>query len=184
MTDALAVFDVDGTLFDSRPAVAWAYAVAGVHYPPEAWGRPWREWLPRVTGSLEKARLVHAHKEDVYLEMIGSRPIAVLPAGEVLTELARDPHWSIAVASSASEAVVSRLLSGIGVDLQSLEHIAGADVSTKRDFVARLAPGFARAFYLDDLPAASSIVCEGSSVQLIDVSDRSADQLRRLLWMQ
>jgi FMN phosphatase YigB (HAD superfamily) len=41
----LLCFDLDGTLLDNKQAVIEAYRVAGVEMPPDAWGRPWKEWL-------------------------------------------------------------------------------------------------------------------------------------------
>lgn len=42
------IYDLDGTLVDTREAVRQAYAVAGVVMPDDAWGKPAQDWLPRV----------------------------------------------------------------------------------------------------------------------------------------
>lgn len=41
----MVIFDLDGTLVDSKEAVKQAYLRAGVTMPEWAWGRPWREWM-------------------------------------------------------------------------------------------------------------------------------------------
>lgn len=41
------VFDLDGTLMDTREAVKHAYLLAGVRMPNDAWGKPWREWTTK-----------------------------------------------------------------------------------------------------------------------------------------
>jgi phosphoserine phosphatase len=39
------LFDLDGTLVDTRLAVKEAYRQVGVEMPDGAWGKPWTEWL-------------------------------------------------------------------------------------------------------------------------------------------
>mgnify|MGYP000959187926 CR=1 FL=1 len=64
---SLVVFDLDGTLVDTRDAVVTAYAEVGIHMPTQAWGRPWQDWLPG-SASLNgrSAKDVHAAKNRVY----------------------------------------------------------------------------------------------------------------------
>lgn len=40
------VFDMDGTLVDTRVAIKEAYRLAGINMPDDAFGRPWRKWCP------------------------------------------------------------------------------------------------------------------------------------------
>ncbi len=43
------VFDLDGVIVNTRLAVEAAYHTAGIKMPPDAWGRPWREWCDNDT---------------------------------------------------------------------------------------------------------------------------------------
>lgn len=58
----MLVFDLDGTLVDTRRAVIEAYAHVGVTMPGWAWGMPWYKWL----GSKQ----LHDAKSAVYPEML------------------------------------------------------------------------------------------------------------------
>ena len=53
------VWDLDGTLLDSRDAVRRAYLEAGVVMPDDAWGKPWQVWCG-VSFALIAALLVFA----------------------------------------------------------------------------------------------------------------------------
>jgi hypothetical protein len=54
----MLVFDLDGTLVDTRAAVEAAYSAVGVRMPSNAWGKPWKEWL--------KDEELHRRKNAVY----------------------------------------------------------------------------------------------------------------------
>lgn len=73
-------FDVDGTLFDTRPLVRAAYRAANVDMPRGAWGRPWREWLPGLFGGdVDRARERHAVKNEAYLRLLRTHRPRRLP---------------------------------------------------------------------------------------------------------
>lgn len=65
----MIVFDLDGTLIDTREAVREAYLAAGVEMPDAAWGKPWHEWLlqDRTT---EEAVKIHRKKNELYREAL------------------------------------------------------------------------------------------------------------------
>lgn len=66
----LYAFDLDGTLFDTKPIVLQAYRSAGVE-PPEDWfGKSWREWLPAMCASSENAERIHKIKNKHYAAII------------------------------------------------------------------------------------------------------------------
>lgn len=66
------VFDLDGTIIDTKQAVYAAYASVGVQMPEDAWGKPWYEWLDDSDA--------HRRKAEVYHEFIPgySRPLPLL----------------------------------------------------------------------------------------------------------
>ena len=55
------VFDLDGVIINSRPAVKAAYSEAGIEMPDEMWGKPWRVWCDEQT---------HTRKNAVYSDML------------------------------------------------------------------------------------------------------------------
>lgn len=63
------VFDLDGTLVDTRRAVFEAYKMAGAIMPDDAWGKPAREWLPQLVGE-KRAEAVHHLKVVAYPAML------------------------------------------------------------------------------------------------------------------
>ncbi len=52
------IFDLDGTLVDTRAAVKEAYRRVGVTMPDDAWGVPWTAWL--------KSKSLHENKAKAY----------------------------------------------------------------------------------------------------------------------
>lgn len=56
------IFDLDGTLVDTRTAVVEAYREAGIELPEGAWGKPWTNWL--------KDKRIHDEKARLYPEML------------------------------------------------------------------------------------------------------------------
>ena len=75
-TSANLVFDLDGTLVDTKKAVFEAYRYVGVNMPEDAWGKNWREWL---TGP--DAEKLHKAKNTIYLKTVGlyAQPLELLP---------------------------------------------------------------------------------------------------------
>lgn len=84
------VFDLDGTLIDSYDAVHHAYFKAGVVMPIDAFGKPWREWLPGVCESRGlNAEEVHRIKNECYPEFI--HKVKRTPLFETLLHKQMDP---------------------------------------------------------------------------------------------
>jgi hypothetical protein len=72
------VFDLDGTLVLTQAAVIAAYEHVGICMPPQAWGRPWVEWLRTEAGLPDHA--AHAAKNRVYPSYLArlARPTGLL----------------------------------------------------------------------------------------------------------
>lgn len=124
------VFDLDGTLIDSQEAVRRAYEAAGVRMPPEAWGKPWREWLGDEAA--------HRRKEALYPEFLRqyARPKALYRTAQRL----RAPV--LTGASGAAAKAVQEAFGPLSVAL------AGATAEAKGRWLAARAAG---GFYVDDL---------------------------------
>lgn len=61
------IFDMDGTLVDSREAVRLAYLEVGIVMPDNAWGKRWQEWLPQACEPLGlDPKRVRERKQEVY----------------------------------------------------------------------------------------------------------------------
>jgi hypothetical protein len=93
------VFDLDGTLVDTRRAVVEAYGAAGVKFPAFAWGLPWRAWLPGLYGE-ERAAELHAKKTEFYPEMLLNHA-EKLPAALVFCQLVAE-GVSVGILTGAS----------------------------------------------------------------------------------
>lgn len=81
------VFDLDGTLVDTREAVRLAYLEAGIVMPDHAWGLAWHEWL------FDPA--VHARKVEIY-----PRFVAELAVGLPLLQTALTHHVPVITGAS------------------------------------------------------------------------------------
>ncbi|MDR3513045.1 MAG: HAD family phosphatase [Caulobacteraceae bacterium] len=166
------LFDLDGTLVDTRAAnfAAYAQALAEVGVVVEeiafnrlADGRNWRWFLPQILGeAADKAPAVAARKAQLYPGLVGrSRPNPALIA---LAEAARG-HVPTAVVTTASAANAGAVLAGHGLaDLFDLV-VSGDDVTRHKPdpeayalAAARLgvAPGRCLAFEDSDAGAASA----------------------------
>ena len=51
------LFDLDGTLVNTRLAVKEAYRQVGIEMPDDAWGKPWTEWLNNKFAHDAKAKI-------------------------------------------------------------------------------------------------------------------------------
>lgn len=76
----MMIFDMDGTLVDTRDAVRMAYHDVGVAMPGSAWGKPWTQWLPDVCGSVQRATELHAAKEKRYADRLHAVRVTALGA--------------------------------------------------------------------------------------------------------
>jgi phosphoglycolate phosphatase-like HAD superfamily hydrolase len=95
------VFDLDGTLADTRKAVEMSYSYFGVRMPKDAWGKPWQEWLPDAAGSFKDACLIHVAKNEIYPKMI-NRYARRLPPADLAFKLFEN-NIPIQVLTGASE---------------------------------------------------------------------------------
>lgn len=94
------VFDLDNTLVYTHTAVIQAYKAAGVIMPPEAWGRPWREWTtqdvhdrkcklyPHILKRYAWTDELFLHAMSMYAPVItGASEAAVIALRELFGEL-------------------------------------------------------------------------------------------------
>ena len=148
------VFDMDGTLVDSRDAVRASYADVGITMPDDAWGKPWRHWLPQLCSrSTELAQEVHQNKNEAYMRRIGQ--VRPLPLARSLALLHGRIGMRTAVVTGASHAAAHHILTKIiGVAIEPEEH--GVLLSTEQDLsgkahaIAAFASVHDEGIYYDD----------------------------------
>jgi FMN phosphatase YigB (HAD superfamily) len=105
------VFDLDGTLFDTRALVREAYLKAGVVMPDDAWGKPAVEWLPDVTDR-EHWKWIHEKKTIYYDRLIRESPPARTTACRAMIDLALSGCPTYIITGASREATTA-LLSGL-----------------------------------------------------------------------
>jgi beta-phosphoglucomutase-like phosphatase (HAD superfamily) len=144
----LFVFDLDGVLIDSRQAVEAAYRDAGVEMPSAAWGLPWQSWLIDLCGSDEKAREVHALKNELYPQKLLEHAQR-LPAADIVSALwFMDPH-QVRIITGASDRATLAVLEVL--NLNRIQYACGLTSQDKTDILrAFVRFGYNMGMYFDD----------------------------------
>lgn len=78
------IYDMDGTLVDTRKAIRMAYMRAGIKVPADAWGKTWRDWGCPEDVHKEKARLYPNFVRE-YGRILPAASLLALTGGRVLT---------------------------------------------------------------------------------------------------
>ena len=172
-------FDLDGTIFDTRPLVEKAYAEVGVQLPETAWGRTWQEWLvPHCGGDHAYAALLHGHKAVVYDQLLHDADLELSSAGQLLVELVAAGDLSVTIMTGASVGAASRLVQMIGAPVHVLP---GMRVRDKAMRLLRLRLGGLRgvAYVDDDLAALEDIRASNTGARLVEFNGQGLDELRR-----
>lgn len=103
------VFDLDGTLFDTKELVKEAYLRAGVRMPEDAWGLPVASWLPQMVG--RNWKFFHSEKTAHYIKLLHSYPPVRSSAASAMIELVMSGVECFIVTGASPEAAKA-LLSG------------------------------------------------------------------------
>lgn len=108
----IRVFDLDGTLVDSRDAVIASYKDVGIEMKPWHWGKPWRVWLEQAcldagmpSGSAAK---VHEAKGRRYTHH--RERVRTLPPRRLLENSTSDVLLCI-ISGASFEAIMGYLIS-------------------------------------------------------------------------
>ncbi len=150
------IFDLDGTLFDTKGLVVLAYLRAGVDMPPEAWGQPAQAWLPQIVGKNWKA--THRLKTTEYLKLLSKQRPPMLSAASMLRN-ARGVGITCHILTGASQQSTQLILAN---QLQTYEYSiigSGMRVEAKADRLRMLAHPKYMA-YIDDDEAACAYIRE------------------------
>jgi phosphoglycolate phosphatase-like HAD superfamily hydrolase len=148
----LYMFDLDGTLFDTREAVRLAYLEAGAELPEDGswWGRPAREWLRDPDGS------IHRRKNAIYLANLDR--VRTLPAFQLYEQLA--PR--VGIATGASRAAATGLLEYWGVPRDNL--FPELSLEGKAELLIGVTLIQDVIYFDDDLEAVMYLRCRGLTV--------------------
>lgn len=137
----MVVFDLDGTLVDTRLAVVEAYHMAGVKPADIRWGQPWHTWL--------KDPAAHEHKNYVY-------PIALKRLAKALPLLEVACRMRAPVITGASFLAVKAVCERFSVELDV--RLMSARLEDKVAWLNAQGPGT----YVDDDAAVRAAVEGGT----------------------
>lgn len=156
------VFDLDGTLVDSRDAVQAAYEEVGVQMPEHAWGLPWRMWLPELCGgSVPRAMEVHLLKNQVYLQH--PERLRELPLAALARVIQGRLGLHIAVHTGASLIAAEFVLATLNIATQSQQPYGAAlraqlNLNEKIGALSAISVTHERGIYFDDCQATCDAV--------------------------
>jgi phosphoserine phosphatase len=174
------VFDIDGTLADTRPLVKEAYRLAGVEMPDHVWGQPWHAWLYNRTESRAHAVSVHTRKTEAYLKLLATRPPRKLPAVAVAQRLIADGHhvqFITGASSKAARAVLDQC------QLSTVRLIGYGCTATEKIDVLR---HYGSGLYVDDDLRAGQIISRGTSLDFLHANHTDPRRMMEDVqtWMQ
>ncbi len=162
----LAIFDLDGTLFDTRRVNYFAYSKAlgrfGIsldydYFAVECNGKHYREFLPRIMGDSGEIEEVHRLKKEAYKDFLGE---AAINTGlfDIIGALKRT--YYIALVTTASRKNCEEIL---GYHEKMAEFnliVSGEEVQKKKPDPE----GFLRAMQFYSISGENTIVFEDSDV--------------------
>jgi hypothetical protein len=175
-----AVFDLDGCLVNTRDLVERAYREAGVLMPPEAWGLPWSDWLPAAVGTPgAPVQAVRRAKSRIYLELLRTESVELLPPWEVLADIKADVHADYRILSGAGEQAVCALLPHIGSDMS---HVLGWELTRERKATVlnSLPRPDRKVVYIDDHADVAPLLRK--EVQLVQYVNQTSAELMEEVW--
>lgn len=175
------IFDLDGVLVNTHDLVVKAYRKVGVNMPPDAYGKPWTDWLVEyMRGDLNRAEITHNRKVYKYSQML--HQIEELPCADLLRNLvASDVPVGVLTGSSRATAVV--ILHKIGVPAGT-GLVTGCSLETKKHEL-RTMP-YDRVFYIDDMPKPEGWDRTMPNVTYSQYIDQTYEQIEKEVrtWMQ
>jgi len=141
------VFDLDGTLADTRDLVRRAYDVVGVHMPEHAWGLPAEAWLAgAVPGGLEDVAEVHRLKNVALRTLIAAHGVERLPAADLCEALKKDRSYTVGILTGASLGAARATRRALALSRVPILG-AGCDLETKMNVLRATAES---GIYFDD----------------------------------
>lgn len=165
------VFDLDGTLADTRTIVEQAYKCVGVDMPEDAWGKPAELWLPDVVvGDWQEVQRL---KNVAYRAIIDRNGVQPLAAAYVAKALIRT-HPTYVLTGASPEATLDVL------EALKMVHVPvlATRCSLARKFDELNALG--RGIYFDDDKAACLGVSRRTEFKAVHVA--ATDHIDSLMW--
>lgn len=114
--------DIDGVIVDSKVLVRESYKAVGIDMPIEAWGHPWKTWLPAAVGSYELAEQLHKKKTDAYVDVLlsGAARESALPFTQIVRALERDRGTKVFYVTGAAHKAAVAILNELGLRVENL----------------------------------------------------------------
>ena len=174
MKTKLALFDLDGTLFDTRSVNHQAYNKALEEYgysinyetfASECNGRHYKVFLPQIMGGEEHMEEVHREKKRLYQSFLKSA-VANEPLFQLIESI-RGEYYT-AVVTTASKENVDQILFGFQKEELFDLVLTQEDVHKKKPDPE----GFLRAMEYFKIPPENTIIFEDSDVGL-EAAERS-----------
>lgn len=179
----LVVFDVDGVLIDSYTLVREAYRRAGITMSEWAWGLSWKQWLPGLVESRDRAEEIHTKKNEIYGEMLANGEGEELAGAEVARRL-RDAGFAIAACSAASEPAILAVINRCGLNVPYIS----AQPKDKGWAIIKLMNSVwanpSNTVYIDDIGYNGQLACSQAGchfVEFINDADGLERQVKRWL---
>jgi FMN phosphatase YigB (HAD superfamily) len=140
--------DIDGVLVDSKVLVRESYKAVGIDMPIEAWGHPWKTWLPSAVGSYEVAEELHRKKTDAYIDVLmsGAARDSALPFARIAKALERDPVTKVFYVTGATHRAAVTILTELGLNAANLV-AASVTTAEREELLKGIAP---KGVYVDD----------------------------------
>lgn len=173
-------FDMDGCLVDTREAVEWAYWFVGVKMPTTAWGKPWHEWLPDYVGDPETAAQIHNDKNEVYLKMLDTAALTVLPPMHVLEKAVQESTFGVGVLTGASEQAARKILGDHMIERMTVGY--GMTSASKTTVLETLRTEYDDVVYVDDDWSRGALVAAQADVRFIHYDGQTEKELEKELW--
>lgn len=116
------LFDIDGTLINSRDLNVQAYRRVGVEMPDHAWSLRWQTWLFDLVGSRERAEQIHTAKVNTYVTMLRTVEISkyVLEPTYLARELLRRPDIKVRFLTAGTVTTANIILQRLGLGAPSM----------------------------------------------------------------
>lgn len=172
------VFDVDGTLVDTRDLSIEAYHAVGVKPPADSWMSPWREWLTRYfAGDRRRAEATYRRKTKIYEQMLANCDITfywMVPA-LVARELCHGTYGNVDIHILTGGAQVTTDVILRKLDIHPKVVRCGLNYADRAAFLADVPPG---TLYLDNHPGTvSQLLVELPTVRSVLFDGQTFEQL-------
>lgn len=175
------VFDIDGTIIDTKAIAVAAYRQVGIELTDDLWGVQWRLWLPDLVGSMERAVEIHDMKTKIHAEMIQDLdPRLELSAADVARCL-NGIDVNVFFLTASDERISSRVLQSLNI-----KYVACASGLTLAERIGKLQTihtYYNIIAYVDDFAETVDRV-KALGLNAVHYVSQTRDELWSQIWMR